>query len=51
MLLHGAIIIMLVYRVYDSSQSLPVEVIAIAASAVLTWIQEKKHNELSSSYP
>lgn len=49
-LLHGAAIIMLVYRVYDSSQSLPVEVIATAASAVLTWIQAKKHNELSSSY-
>jgi hypothetical protein len=49
-LLHGTAIIMLVYRVYDSSLSLPVEVIATAASAVLTWIQAKKHNELSSSY-
>jgi len=49
-LLHSAAIIMLVYRVYDSTLSLPVEVIATAASAVLTWIQAKKHNELSSSY-
>jgi len=48
--LHGAAIVMLVFRVYDSSLSLPVEVIATAASAVLTWIQAKKHNELSSSY-
>ncbi|CAH0533233.1 hypothetical protein VST7929_01097 [Vibrio stylophorae] len=49
-LLHSAAIIMLIFRVYDSSQSLPVAVIATAASAVLTWIQAKKHNELSSSY-
>lgn len=49
-LLHSAAIIILVYRVYDSSVSLPVEVIATAASAVLTWIQAKKYNELSSSY-
>lgn len=49
-LLHGAAIIMLIYRVYDSSLSLPVEIMATAASAVLTWIQAKKHNELSSSY-
>lgn len=49
-LLHSSAIAMLLYRVYDSSVSLPVEVIATAASAVLTWIQAKKHNELSSSY-
>jgi hypothetical protein len=49
-ILHGSAIIMLMYRIYDSSVSLPVEVIATAASAVLTWIQAKKHNELSSSY-
>ncbi len=49
-ILHSAAVIMLMYRIYDSSISLPVEVIATAASAVLTWIQAKKHNELSSSY-
>jgi len=49
-LLHGTAIIMLAYRVYDSSLSLPVEVMATSASAVLTWIQAKKHNELNSSY-
>lgn len=49
-ILHGMAVTMLLYRVYDSSVSLPVEVIATAASAVLTWIQAKKHNELSSSY-
>jgi hypothetical protein len=49
-LLHSSAVFMLIYRVYDSSLSLPVEVTATAASAVLTWIQSKKHNELSSSY-
>ena len=38
------------YNIYDSNAKLPVEVIAVAASSVLTWLQTKKHNELSSSY-
>ena len=49
-LLHGTAIGMLLYRIKDPVLSLPVEVVAIAAGAVLTWLQAKKHNELNSSY-
>jgi hypothetical protein len=48
--LHALAISMLLYRIYDSSFEFPIEVVATAASAVLTWIQAKKYNELSSSY-
>lgn len=48
--LHGVAILMLLYRINDQTISLPVEVIATAASAALTWLQAKKHNELSSAY-
>ena len=48
--LHATAIFMLLYRIKDPSLSLPVGVIATAASAVLTWLQAKKHNELASSY-
>lgn len=48
--LHAAAILMLLYRIKDPTLSLPVEVIATAAGAVLTWLQAKKHNELNSSY-
>jgi hypothetical protein len=41
---------MLLYRIKDPITSLPIEVIAAAASSVLTWLQAKKHNELNSSY-
>ena len=41
---------MLLYLIKDSSMSLPIEVVATAASAVLTWLQAKKHSELNSSY-
>ena len=41
---------MLLYRIKDPSASVPVEVIATAAGAVLTWLQAKKHSELNSSY-
>lgn len=41
--LHSVAVAMLLYR-------LPVEVVATAAGAVLTWLQAKKHNELNSSY-
>lgn len=40
----------LMLRVQDPSLNLPVEVVAVAASGVLTWLQAKKHNELASSY-
>ncbi|NLX18316.1 MAG: DUF4231 domain-containing protein [Desulfobulbus sp.] len=48
--LHIVAIAMLLYRVKDQSVALPVEVIATAAGAALTWLQAKKHNELSSAY-
>ncbi len=41
---------MLLYRIKDPSFSFPVESVAVAAGAVLTWLQAKKHNELNSSY-
>ena len=49
-LLHGAAICLLLLRVQDPHLKLPVEVIAVAASGVLTWLQAKKHNELASSF-
>lgn len=49
-LLHTLAISMLLYRIKDQEISLPIEVIATAAGAALTWLQAKKHNELSSAY-
>jgi len=48
--LHLIAIAMLLYRIKEPTLSLPVEVVATAAGAVLTWLQAKKHNELNSSY-
>ncbi|MBY4675210.1 DUF4231 domain-containing protein [Marinobacterium sp. CAU 1594] len=48
--LHVLAIIMLLCRVKDPSLSLPVEVVATAAGAALTWLQAKKYNELNSAY-
>lgn len=48
--LHSTAIAMLLYRIYDPTLSLPVEVIATSAGAVFTWLQAKKHNELNSAY-
>lgn len=48
--LHSLAILLLLYRINEPSASLPIEVVATAASAVLTWVQAKKHNELNSSY-
>lgn len=50
MVLHSIAVLMLLYRIKDPSSSLPIEVVATAAGAVLTWVQAKKHNELNSSY-
>ncbi|MFA5903756.1 MAG: DUF4231 domain-containing protein [Desulfobacula sp.] len=47
---HSIAILMLLYRIKDPKFSLPIEVVAATASAVLTWVQAKKHNELNSSY-
>ena len=48
--LHAISIILLLYNIYEPKLKLPIEVIAVVASSVLTWLQSKKHNELSSSY-
>ncbi len=48
--LHILAIAMLLYRIKDPLLALPVESVAVAAGAVLTWLQAKKHNELNSSY-
>ncbi len=49
-ILHSIAILMLLYRIEDPLMGLPIEVVATAAGAVLTWLQAKKHNELISSY-
>lgn len=48
--IHLLAIFMLLLRVQDQSFYLPIEVVAVAASGVITWLQAKKHNELASSY-
>jgi hypothetical protein len=48
--LHAIAIALLLWRIAEPSLSLPIEVVATGASAVLTWLQAKKHNELNSSY-
>ena len=48
--LHAFAIILLLINISQIKLKLPIEVIAVAASSVLTWLQAKKHNELSSSY-
>ena len=48
--LHGLAISMLLYKIYDPSIQLPIEILAVAASSALTWLQAKKHNELNSAY-
>lgn len=48
--LHSFAIILLLCNIQHPTFKLPIDVIAVAASSVLTWIQAKKHNELSSSY-
>ncbi len=48
--LHGLVIFLLIYNIKEPEMKLPIEVIAGAATSVLTWLQSNKHNELSSSY-
>jgi hypothetical protein len=48
--LHGLAIFLILYNIKEPQTKLPIEVIAVAASSVLTWLQAKKFNELSSSY-
>jgi len=49
-LLHSLAVLMLLYRIKEPISHLPIEAVAATASAVLTWVQAKKHNELHSSY-
>jgi len=48
--LHAIAIICVLYNIKEPLLKMPIETIAVAASGVLTWLQAKKHNELSSSY-
>lgn len=48
--LHSLAIILLLYNIMRPELKLPIEVIAVGASSVLSWLQAKKHNELTSSY-
>jgi hypothetical protein len=48
--LHAIAILLLLINIYRAELKLPIEVIAVVASSVLTWLQAKKHKELSSSY-
>ncbi len=48
--LHSTAIAMLLYHIKFPTLSLPVDVVATAAGAALTWLQAKKHNELNSAY-
>lgn len=48
--LHALAIILLLYNIKEPHLKLPIEVIAIGTSSALTWVQAKKHSELSSSY-
>lgn len=48
--LHSLAIALLMYRIGSPQLNFPVEVVATMAAGALTWLQAKKHNELTSSY-
>ena len=49
--LHAIAIFLLLIKIKLPSTQLPVEeVVAVCASSVLSWLQTKKHQELSASY-
>jgi hypothetical protein len=49
-LFHSVAVLMLLFRIKEPATSLPIEAVAAAASAVLTWVQARKYSELNSSY-
>lgn len=49
-ILHGLAILLLLYNIKEPTAKLPIGVVALGASSILTWLQAKKHSELSSSY-
>ena len=48
--LHISAILLLLINIDQPDLKLPIVEITVIASSVLTWLQAKKHNELSSSY-
>ncbi len=48
--LHALAILFLLYKIKAPGTRLPIEILALCASSVLSWLQTKKHKELSSSY-
>ena len=48
--LHVIILLGLVFKLFDPVRNIPTSVYATAAGVALTWLQAKKHNELSTSY-
>jgi hypothetical protein len=48
--LHALAILLLLFKIKSPSTKFPVEVVAVCASSVLSWLQTKKHKELSASY-
>jgi hypothetical protein len=48
--LHIIAILLLLYKIMNSSSDFPISVFATAASAALTWLQARKYSELQSSY-
>lgn len=48
--LHLLAIFLLLVRIPNPEFNLPIEAIATAAGAALTWLEAKKHRELTSSY-
>lgn len=50
-LIHGLIIVLLLYKIYQPSlRYLPIETLIVAAGAMLTWIQLKRFQELATAY-
>ena len=49
-IIHFLAVAMLLYRIKAPSSLFPIDVVATSASAVLSWVQAKKYNELNSSY-
>jgi hypothetical protein len=48
--LHVIAILLLLLTIAEYISSPPVEIIIVAASGAITWLQAKKHSELAASY-
>lgn len=49
-LTHSMAILLLLINIANPELKMPIEIVAVGASGILTWLQAKKHNELASSY-